>query len=64
MICRTAVVTSNLSFQTNWGTVLRDPFSEISVVANAAERGSARFSHLSAATVIAVVESVDAMQLI
>jgi hypothetical protein len=43
--------------------VLRDPFSEIPVAANAAERGAARFSYLSAMPVVAVVECLDAMEL-
>jgi hypothetical protein len=44
MICRTTVATFNLSCQMKWGTVLTDPFSEIPVVADAAERGAACFS--------------------
>jgi hypothetical protein len=49
--------------QTNWGNVLTDPFSEIPVVADAAERGAAGFSHLFAVSLVAVVECLDAMQL-
>jgi hypothetical protein len=46
MICRTAVATLTCHWQTNWEPVLTDPLSEIPVVADAAERGAARFSHL------------------
>jgi hypothetical protein len=42
---------------------MADPFSEIPVVADAAERGAARFFHLSAVPVVAVVESLNAMEL-
>jgi hypothetical protein len=42
---------------------LTDPFSKIPVVSDAAERGAAPFSHLSAVPVVAVVESLDAMLL-
>jgi hypothetical protein len=42
---------------------MTDPFSEIPVVADAAERGADRFSLLSAVPVVAAVECLDAMQL-
>jgi hypothetical protein len=42
---------------------MADPFSEIPVVADAAERGAVRFSYLSEVPVVALVESVEAMQL-
>jgi hypothetical protein len=44
-------------------SVLTDPFYEIPVVADAAEWGAARFSHLFAVPVAAVVEYLDVMQL-
>jgi hypothetical protein len=43
--------------------VLTDPFSENPLVADAAEQGAARFSHLSAVPVAAVVESLETIQL-
>jgi hypothetical protein len=56
MICRTTVATLTCHCQTNCKPVLRDLFSEFPVVTDAAERGAARFSHLSAVPVVAVVE--------
>jgi hypothetical protein len=47
----------------NWEPVLTDLFSKFPVVADAAEWVAARFSHLSAVPVVAVVECLDAMQL-
>jgi hypothetical protein len=38
-------------------------FSEFPVVTDVAARGAARFCHLSAVPVVAVVECLDAMQL-
>jgi hypothetical protein len=49
--------------QTNWGHLLTNPFSEILFIAEAAERGAARFSHLSAMPVVAVVVCLGAMLL-
>jgi hypothetical protein len=43
--------------------VLTDLFYEFPVVADAAEWDAARFSHLSVVPVVAVVESLDVMQL-
>jgi hypothetical protein len=62
MICRTAVATFSLSLSEELGPVLTDPFSEVHVVVDAAERSAARFSHLYAVPVVAI-ESPDAMQL-
>jgi hypothetical protein len=47
----------------NWRSVFTDPFSGIALVADAAKRGAARFSHLSAVPVVAVVKCRDVMQL-
>jgi hypothetical protein len=63
MICRTTVATFNLSLSDELGPVLIDPFSEFPVVADAAERGAASFSHLSAVPVVAVVAYLDAVHL-
>jgi hypothetical protein len=63
MICRTTVCTFNMSLSDKVGPVLTDLFSEFPVVADAAERGAARFSHVSAVPVVAVVECLDAVQL-
>jgi hypothetical protein len=45
----------------NWEPVLRDLFSEFPVVADAAERGAARFCNLSVVALVAVDEFLDAM---
>jgi hypothetical protein len=57
------VVTFNLSLSDELGAVLTDPFSEIPVVTDAAERDATRFSHLPAVPVVDVFESFDAMKL-
>jgi hypothetical protein len=58
------VTTFNLSpSEEGEGAVLTHSFSETPVVADAAERGAARFSHLPLVPVIALVEGLDAMQL-
>jgi hypothetical protein len=38
-------------------------FSEFPFVSSSAERGEAQFSHLSAVSVVAVIECLEAMQL-
>jgi hypothetical protein len=43
--------------------VLRDMYSEFSLVADAAARSAARFYHLSAVPVVAGVECLEAVQL-
>jgi hypothetical protein len=62
MICR-STGTTTWHCQTNWVPVLRNPFSEIPVAANPAERSAARFSYLLAVPMVAAVECLDAMQL-
>jgi hypothetical protein len=56
------VATFSLSLSDELGSVVT-PVSEIPVLADAAEWGAARFSHLSAVPVVAVVEPLDEMQL-
>jgi hypothetical protein len=47
----------------NWEPVLTDLFSEFPVVADAAARGAAIFSHLSAMPVVTGVAYLDSVQL-
>jgi hypothetical protein len=47
----------------NWESELTDLFSDIPVLTAAAARGSARFSHLPAVSVVAGVECLGAVQL-
>jgi hypothetical protein len=61
VICRTTVATFNLSLSDEMGLVLTDLFSEFPVVADADALGAARFSHLFAVPVVAVVQCPDAL---
>jgi hypothetical protein len=63
MICRTTVATFIFSLSDKLGGCTDRPVAEFPVVADAAERGAASLSHLSAVPVVAVVESLDAIQL-
>jgi hypothetical protein len=59
MICRTTMENFNMSLLDGTGSL----FSKFSVVADAAARGVARFSHMSAVPVLAGVACLDTMQL-
>jgi hypothetical protein len=47
----------------NWEPVLTDLFSELSVVAGAAARDAARFSHMSVVSVVADAVCLEAVEL-
>jgi hypothetical protein len=62
MSYRTTLATFNLSLSDKLGACTERPLSEFSVVADAAGRGAARFSQLSAVPVVALFECLDALQ--